>query len=59
MPKGPLRKVCQVDQYQSKSHPLNAYSVVLHLECRHKIYRKSSDYKGGRVHCPDCERRQP
>ena len=53
-----LRKVCQVEQYQTMSHPRNAYSVVLALECGHAIHRKASDYHGGRVHCLICDHLQ-
>lgn len=51
---GPLRKVCQVEEYQTSSHRLDAWSVELGLECGHAIYRKRSDYRGGRVHCRMC-----
>jgi len=56
---GPLRKVCQVDWYQTRSHARRAWSVELTLSCGHVVYRKSSDWRGGRVHCRMCEVQGP
>ncbi len=50
----PLRKVCQVLQYQTRSSPRYGYTLKLTLECGHTVWRKSSAYNGGRAHCKQC-----
>jgi hypothetical protein len=52
--KRPLRKIVRCERYRTKSHPRGTWSVILTLECGHKVRRKGGQYARYRARCWEC-----